>query len=185
MKIAINNARLAFPQLFTPEQFNGTGEAKYGCSLLLPPGHPAIAQIEAAIDKVGSEKWGKTWPSVKKSSTAKDLNCLHDGDLKAKYAGFEGNMYVSCGAPEDKRPTVVDRNRSPLTAKDGKIYGGCYVNAIIVLWAQDNQFGQRVNAQITGVQFFADGDSFGGGASAAAADDFADVTDGAGADDIG
>lgn len=185
MKIAIQNARLAFPNLFTAEQFNGQGEFKYGCSLLLEPGNPAIKAIEEAIEKVGSEKWGKTWPAVKKSSNAKDLNCLHDGDLKAKYAGFEGNMYVSASAPEDKRPTVVDRNRSPLTAKDGKIYGGCYVNAFVVLWAQDNQYGQRVNAQITGVQFLRDGDSFGGGASAASADDFADVTDGADADDIG
>jgi hypothetical protein len=184
MKIAINNARLAFPVLFKAEQFNGIGEPAYSCSLLLPPGHPAIKAIEDGIEAVGSEKWGKGWPAVKKTAEKKDLNCLHDGDLKSKYAGFEGNMYVSTRASEDKRPTVVDRNRTPLTAADGKIYGGCYVNAIVVLWAQDNQFGQRVNAQITGVQFFADGDSFGGGAMAASADDFADVTDGADADDL-
>ena len=185
MKIVLNNVRLAFPVLFKAEQFNGTGEAAYSASLLLPPGHPGIKAIEEGIEKVGQEKWGKGWPAVKKTAEKKDLNCLHDGDTKAKYAGFEGNMYVSTRATEDKRPTVVDRNRTPLTAADGKIYGGCYVNAIVVLWAQDNQFGQRVNAQLTGVQFFKDGDSFGGGAMAADADEFADIAEGADADDLG
>lgn len=185
MKIAIQNARLAFPVLFKAEQFNGTGEAAYSASLIIPPDHPQMAEIKAAIDKVGQEKWGKGWPAVKKVAEHKDLNCLHDGDLKAKYAGFEGNWYISTRAPEDKRPTVVDRNRSPLTAADGKIYGGCYVNAIIVLWPQDNQYGQRVNAQLTGIQFNRDGDSFGGGSSAASVDDFADISEGADADDLG
>lgn len=185
MKIAVNNARLAFPVLFKPEQFNGTGEPAYSASLLLPMGHPAIKAVEEGIEKIGQEKWGKGWAAVKKTAEKKDLNCLHDGDTKAKYAGFEGNMYISTRAPEDKRPTVVDRNRTPLTSADGKIYGGCYVNAIIVLWAQDNQFGQRVNAQITGVQFYKDGDSFGGGAMAASEDEFADIAEGADADDLG
>jgi hypothetical protein len=184
MKIALNNARLAFPVLFKAEQFNGTGEAAYSASLIIPKDHPQVAELRAAIDSVGQAKWGKSWPAVKRVSESKDLNCLHDGDLKAKYAGFEGNLYVSTRASEDKRPTVVDRNRSPLTAADGKIYGGCYVNAILVLWAQDNSYGQRVNAQLTGVQFFRDGDSFGGGAGAASVDDFADIADGATADDL-
>lgn len=185
MKLMLNNVRLAFPVLFKPEQFQGSGEAAYSCSLLLPPNHPQLAEIRAAIDAVGQEKWVKAWPNVKKVAEAKDLNCLHDGDLKSKYSGFEGNLYISARADAAKRPTVLNNDRSPLTEADGKIYAGCYVNASVELWAQDNGYGQRINAQIRGVQFLRDGDSFGGGSSAAGADEFADVTDGAGADDLG
>ena len=53
--------------------------------------------------------------------------------------------------------------------------------ALVDFWAQDNQFGKRVNATLTGVQFVRDGDSF-GGARVAAADDF-DVLDDAEPDD--
>ena len=60
----------------------------------------------------------------------------------------------------------------------GRPYAGCYVNAVLEFWAQDNKFGKRVNATLMGVQFFRDGDAFSGG-GAASDDDFDDVTSGA------
>jgi len=45
--------------------------------------------------------------------------------------------------------------------ENGKPYAGCYVNMSIRLWAQDNQFGKRVNAQLRAVQFVKDGEAFG------------------------
>ena len=50
-------------------------------------------------------------------------------------------------------------------------YAGCYVNAVIELWFQNNGFGKRVNANLLGVQFFKDGEPFGDNAGASA-DDF-------------
>jgi hypothetical protein len=32
-------------------------------------------------------------------------------------------------------------------------YSGCHANAIINIWAQNNKWGKRVNAGLTGVQF--------------------------------
>ena len=69
-------------------------------------------------------------------------------------------MFIS--ARSKSRPTVVDRDKTPLTEQDGRPYGGCFVNAIVELWAQDNQFGKRINATLAGVQFLKDGDAFGG-----------------------
>jgi len=77
---------------------------------------------------------------------------------------------------------VVDRDRTPLVAADGKPYAGCYVTAIVELWPQDNQYGRRINATLSGVQFERDGDAFGGSAPASA-DDFDDLSSGA-ADDL-
>ncbi|MWN55950.1 ssDNA-binding protein, partial [Escherichia coli] len=58
---------------------------------------------------------------------------------------------------------------------------GCYVNAVIDIWAQDNNFGKRINASLGGVQFLRDGDAFAGG-GVASADDFDDISEGADAE---
>jgi len=98
---------------------------------------------------------------------------LHDGDAKAEYEGFEGNKFVSARAKV--RPTVFDQQRQELSEADGKPYSGCYVNASIELWAQDNSFGKRINAQLRGVQFLRDGDAFAGGSRPADADEFDEI----------
>jgi hypothetical protein len=74
------------------------------------------------------------------------------------------------------RPTVINRDRTPLTAADGVIYSGCHGNVQVEVWAQDNSYGKRINAQLLGVQFTRDGDSFGGGTQPAKPDDFADLS---------
>ena len=183
MELMIQNARLAFPNLFKPTTVNGEGEPAYSASLIIPPEHPAIKLIQDAQEKVGKEKWGDKWAAVKKELTGKDKMALHDGDTKSQYDGFEGNSFVSTRSKQSARPTVLDRNKSPLTEADGRPYAGCYVHASIELWAQDNAYGKRINAQIRGVQFFKDGDSFGGGAPASS-DEFEEVTEGADADDL-
>jgi hypothetical protein len=71
---------------------------------------------------------------------------------------------------------VIDRDKTPLTSADGRPYAGCFVNASVELWAQDNNFGKRINASLRGVQFFKDGDAFSGG-GAASDDEFDSVED--------
>lgn len=181
MKIKIENVRLAFPQLFEAKTVNGEGEPAFSASFLFPPGHPAEKALRTAFESLGKEKWGAKWANVKKEIETKDRYAMHDGDSKADYAGFEGNLYVS--ARNKTRPLVLDRDKSPLTSQDGRPYAGCYVNASIELWCQDNNYGKRINASLRGVQFLKDGDAFAGG-GAASEDEFDDIADGATADDL-
>lgn len=176
MKIKIVNARLAFPQLFEAKTVNGEGEPAFSGAFLFAPDHPCKKEIEAGIEAVGLAKWGTKWPAIKKQMITADKTCLHNGDSKAEYAGYEGNLYVS--TRNKTRPLVIDRDKSPLTAADGKPYAGCYVHASIELWAQDNKYGKRINASLMGVQFYKDGDAFAGGGSADP-DDFDDIAEGA------
>lgn len=173
MKIKLANVRLSFPVLFEAKSVNGEGEPAFSASFLMAPNHPAVAELKAAIEVVGKEKWGAKWAQVKKEIEAKDRTPLHDGDTKGSYAGFEGNLFVT--ARNKVRPLVVDRDKSPLTSSDGKPYAGCYVHASIELWAQDNSFGKRINASLRGVQFVKDGEAFAGGGSASE-DDFDDLS---------
>jgi len=181
MKLKLSNVRLAFPALFEAKTVNGEGKPAFSAVLLLDPADPQIKTINAAIEACAKDKWGAKADVMLKQLRAADKTCLHDGDLKASYEGFPGNLYVSARNPV--RPTVLNADKSPLVAADGKPYAGCYVNAVLDLWAQDNNFGKRVNATLSGVQFLRDGDSFTGG-GAADASEFDDVSEGATADDL-
>ena len=172
MKINLSNVRLAFPVLFEAKTVNGEGEPAFSASFLMPPDHPGIKTINEAVEQIGKEKWGAKWPSIKKELSAKDKLPIHDGDLKERYAGFPGNMFVN--ARNKVRPGIFDRDKSPLQPSDGRPYAGCFVNASIELYAQDNNYGKRVNASLRGVQFLKDGEAFSGG-GAASADEFDDL----------
>lgn len=179
MKLKLTNVRLAFPQLFEAKTVNGEGEPAFSASFLIDPKDPQVKTINEAIDAVATAKWGAKAPAILKTSRAADKVAIHDGDAKSQYAGFEGRLYVS--ARSKTRPLVIDRDKSPLVAADGRPYAGCYVNASVELWVQDNGYGKRVNASLLGVQFLRDGDAFAGGGRASE-DDFDDVSEGAAAD---
>jgi hypothetical protein len=175
MKVMIQNARLAFPALFEAKTVNGEGDPAFSAALILDPEANAstIDELDAAIKQVAEDKWGVTKAeAVLKKLETTDKLALHDGDTKADYDGFPGNKYVS--SRSKTRPTVVDRDRTPLAESDGKPYAGCYVNAQVDIWAQDNNYGKRINAQLRGVQFVKDGKASAGG-GAAAADDFEEL----------
>lgn len=181
MRVMLNDisadryCRLAFAQfLFEKGTVGGEGEAAFSSTFILPPGHPAIAEIEKAEAAVAKEKWNTKADGILKQIKAAGKGAVKDGDTKASFDGFPGNFFVS--SRSKARPSVFDRDRSPLVAADGKPYSGCYVNAQIEIWAQDNSYGKRINAQLLGVQFSRDGDSFGAGAPPASADDFGDLS---------
>lgn len=181
MKLKLNNVRLAFPVLFEAKTVNGEGKPAFSASFLIDPADPQVKALNAAIEQVANEKWGAKAAAVLKQMRATDKVALHDGDLKSNYDGFPGNLYVS--ARSTTRPLVINNDKSPLTEQDGKPYAGCYVNASIELWAQDNNYGKRVNASLRGVQFLRDGDAFAGG-GAASEDEFDDISQGAAAEDL-
>ena len=153
MKIKIENARLSFPSLFSTSKFGGEDTGKYEATFILDKKQhkKLIETIEAEIDKVIKTE-------LKGKHPGEDRVCLKDGD-DADRPEMAGKMTLK--ASTKKRPLVIDRDKTPLTEDDNKPYAGCYVNAYISLWAQNNSWGKRINAQLEGVQFFGDGDPFG------------------------
>jgi len=168
-KVQLKDVRLTFPQLFDAKQVNGQGDPKFSAAFLIPKNHPQMAELKAAISTAATEKWATKAGDVLKQLQAGDKLCLHDGDAKSDYDGYSGHFFIN--ASNKIRPLVIGPDRAPLTASDGKPYSGCYVNAIVEIWPQDNQFGKRVNASLLGVQFIRDGERLAGG-GVAAADDF-------------
>lgn len=162
MNITLKNVRLSFPSLFKARAFSSSGnsqgnqqEPKFSATFLLDVKKNA-ADIKAIKDGIAAalaEVYGNKVPKGFKP-------CLRSGTEKPETDGYgEGIMFVS--ASNARRPSVVDRDLTPLTEQDGKPYAGCYVNAVIRLWVQDNAWGKRVNASLSAVQFVKDGEVFG------------------------
>ena len=169
MKVVIKNVRIAFPNIWEPKSYNGQGKPRCNALFIIEKDNAeALKGVKEAILAVAKEEWKEKAETMLSTLKAKGDLCLHDGAEKADYDGFEGNMFVS--ASNASRPIVVDRDRSPLTEADGKPYAGCYVNVSIDVWAQDNQYGKRVNAKLLAIQFARDGDAFGGGSKGSAED---------------
>jgi hypothetical protein len=169
--------RLAFAQnLFTAGTVAGEGKPAYSVTAIFPKDHPVHKELTAAEEQVAKEKWGEKAPAILKAirADAKRGPVAKNGDSKSEYSGFEGNSFVSMRS--DKRPNVYNKDGSQLTESDGVVYSGCYAHVMLEVWAQDNSYGKRINAQVTGVMFSRDGDSFGGGAAPAPADAFADLS---------
>lgn len=174
MKLKLNKVRIAFPKLFNAEQVNGEGKAAFSAAFLFPKDHPQVGEIGAAMKSVATEKWGAKADEILKALRAGDKTCVHNGDAKADTEGYAGNYFIN--ARNAVRPLVLHKDKSVLAESDGVVYGGCYVNASLELWAQDNKFGKRINATLTGVQFHSGGDAFVAGATASP-DDFDDLSD--------
>lgn len=166
-KVRLNRVRLSFPNLFTPKVVGDADKGstpKFSASFLLDDEAHADT-IEFLHDLGESLAKGV---GLKKLSVSKSF--IKPGDEKAEIEGFEGCHFVT--ASNLRRPLSIDQDKSAVTEADGKLYPGCYVNAVIQVWAQDNKWGKRVNASLEGVQFVEDGESLGGG-TVADEDDFA------------
>ena len=151
---------------------------------------PVLKALKMASAEAKQKKWGdeKNWPKLKPEKLF-----LRDGDLE-NWDGYAGHHYVSSNAPLQDRPAVVtnrkDGNNAWIEATPGgkgAPYSGCYVNATIEVWCQDNEHGKRINAKLKAVQFFKDGEAF-GAAPTDPNEDFTDDmagTEGSFADDEG
>jgi len=161
--IKIPNARLSFPSLFQKAEFNGQ-VGKYEATLLFPKSDTKTYDaIMAGIEATKKDA---------KIKVGADKLCIKDGD-DIEYDGYAGHWAVK--ASNGKRPTVINRDKTPLVEEDEVVYAGCYVNAIIDFWGQNNSYGKRVNANLLGIQFFKDGEAFGDGGKTADADEFDDI----------
>jgi hypothetical protein len=168
--IKLTNVRLSYPSLFVPNQYGDEEEPAYKASFILDKVKDAgqIKFIQETMKKLVAE--------AKVKSVAAYKLCLRDGAEKGDKEGF-GDRVMFISSKNRKAIPVVDRDKSLLTIDSGKPYAGCYVNAVVRLWVQDNNFGKRINASLQAVQFSKDGEPFGeGGIDANAV--FDDVTDG-------
>lgn len=196
MDIMLKDVRIAFPELFEATSF-GEGDPAYSASFVLPPDlKPVKLSVtpdgtklqtpitwDALLKEVANDKWKDKGIGILKKLLEDDKVAYRprpktnsSGEV---YDGFEGMHHINSRRREqDGAPRVVDINpRVVLSTKDGRPYGGSYVNVRLNIYAQDNTYGRRINATLVSVQFVRDGDAFGGG-TRSTGDEYEDLSAG-------
>ena len=188
MKITVP-VRAAFLNVFEMTSYEGGAPSYNGKFIVDPSDKATVKKLDDAMLAVAKEKWGVKGQAIFDGLTklgkpktievpfVKEPYKNNDGE---PYDGFEDSYYIS--AKSKARPLLIDRDKTPLVAADGRPYSGSYNNLQIEIWAQDNKFGKALRAELKALQFVRDGDAFSGG-TPASADDF-DVVEGADADDL-
>jgi len=174
MDLKLQGVRLSFPDVFKAVEYQtGDGKFRFNATLLVVPGSKEDKATRDAIKAEALAAYGKKADALLKSwENNANKFCYLDGNLK-EYDGYEGMMYLACHTKT--RPLLLDENKNPLSEEDGKPYAGCYVNALVSIYAQKGE-NAGIRASFSGLQFARHGDAFSSG-KAATPDDF-DVVDG-------
>lgn len=176
--ILLSNVRLSFPHLAEPQkQTTPKGERiSYNCEFILTPNNPGWVAFHQAVGKMALDKWGANAQNViNMCQQDRKQRCYGQGEEKinsktfAPYDGYPGHYYISAGSP--RQPQIIDpsgkqvppENTMAVQQMARKLYGGCYVNAAVKPWLQENEHGRAIRCDLVAVQFFADGDAFGEG----------------------
>lgn len=152
--VRIDNVRLSYPHLATPQE-GDDGSKKFGATFLLDKdihSDTALALSELAAAKAKEAK-------VKVPSSK---YFIKDGDVDGNDKPENENMFMVV-AREKKRPVCRDSDKEEIDVDSIEeiLYGGCYVSCLINPWVQDNKFGKRVNANLRSIKFLKDGEPFG------------------------
>lgn len=194
-KITLKNVRLSWPKIWTAEQYQGKGEFNYEATFIIPPDSEAAKLLQATYLEVATEQWADKAPEKLASFKGNLLKTFfYNGNLKPETEGYPGNLIAKAKKKQkDGRPDIRDRGgvigadgkfiASALTEADGRPYGGCIVNGIVEVWAQDAP-NDGMRCKLLGMQFVKDGDRFSGG-TPASDEDYENLSDGADAPDVG
>lgn len=161
IRVVLTNVRLSFANIFEPKGFNG-GDPRYSASFLVSKqDEDNLLKVKEAIKNVIKAEWGNEAPKLKDTQI-----CLRDGDNES-WDGYADHFFISSG--NKLKVAVRDLDGTDLTqhSEDNnpgdKPQSGDYVNAIVEIWAQNNNFGKRINANLVGVQYVKKGERFGKG----------------------
>lgn len=166
--LMIKDVRLSYPTLAKPESYNN-GAPRFGASFHMEKDsdtHKAVVQAMLACAK---EKWGEKGAAELKACMENTQRCcLQKGAVKK----VEDTLMVLTAYNKAERPpSLFLGNREPVRGETDiarTFYAGCYVNAKITFWAQDNAHGKAIRASINGIQFNRHGDPFASNSSASA-----------------
>ena len=174
--IMLSNVRLSFPQLVEPRAFQEGQPKKYSADFILSPTSDDWKKFMQSVMGAVQAKWGENAQAVLQMVQAdRKLRCFGNGVEKIDkktfkpYDGYQDMAYVS--ANNANMPQMIEANGKAVDPSNTmafqmlarKMYGGCYVNAAVKPWVQENQFGRGIRCELVALQFAKDGEPFGDG----------------------
>lgn len=172
--VYLQNVRLSFPALIEAKASTPNSIPKFSADLLMAKDSKAFIDFMKEYQTLAKAKWGENAPQVMKMiQSDRKLRCYGSGEEKVNkktfkpYEGYEGMMYLSANRQESPQLIKPDgnaidpANTMELKAVARTMYGGCYVNAAVNPWIQDNQHGRGIRLELIAIQFEKDGHAFG------------------------
>ncbi len=176
--IYLSNVRLSFPHLVEPHSSTEGGVKKFSADFIMAQNSTGIQQFMQQYMALATAKWGENAQQVMTMiQSDRKLRCYGSGNEKIDkktfqpYSGYKDMAYIS--ANKDQMPQMIQSDGKPVEAGNTlayqalarKLYGGCYVNAAIKPWLQENKHGRGIRCDLVAIQFANDGEAFGEGAA--------------------
>lgn len=175
--VFLSNVRLSFPTLVEPKSQKGSTKKKYSADFLLTKDHPSFTNFMQAVNKIAVEKWKENATAVMAMlNNDRKLRCYGKGEEKVNqktfkvYDGYPDHVYISANQLDSKIVQMIRPDGTSVPSSDvleyqslaRKLYGGCYVNAVVKPWPQDSiDHGKGMRCELFAVQFAKDGEAFG------------------------
>jgi hypothetical protein len=179
--------RGSYLKIFEPDDNDGKWSPRYTGNFLFPKdtdeGKAMYKDVQRHMVAAAKARHKDKMPVF-----AKDKKCLRDGDDEELVKDrdrevYAGQWYISAARAQSQgRPTIVDRDRTPLSQADGKPISGDYVNVFIRVYIPKD-YPNQIAASLEGIQFFKKGDPL--AAAPMAVSQFEDFSDNDDAEGLG
>jgi len=176
--IFLQNVRLSFPHLTEKHASADNAKPKYSGDFLMTADHKGYQEFMKKYGEIAAGKWHEHAENVMiMIHSDRKLRCYGAGEEKvnkktfAPYDGYVGQHYLT--ASNENMPQMIKPDGSvadPLNTMEcmtiaRTMYGGCYVNVALKPWPQENAHGRGIRCDLVAIQFYAEGESFGEGAT--------------------
>jgi len=187
--VQLKHVRLSFTNsLKEKEATVKDGKPKHTFNVILEAGDPNFEANKAKVIGAMKAACDKKWKNPDAYKGIQEDNpkrvCFRKGErFKSQegkiYAGYEGNLGISCGCPNggQSRPKLLDRHKRPVEENDilDVMYGGSYADVILSFYGTD-EGGRGLFCTGDAIRSHQQGDRMGGGIYVDA-DDFDDIED--------
>lgn len=162
-RVYLKNVRLSYPHLHERQKANEDAAPKFSAAFLIDPntktGKANLAQIKAAVQAAREQAGIPDKVKIKSDRLCYfkgDDNTDDEGNIKA---GYEGMMCIKASNKDPVR--LLTRKKGEVEADKSPFYGGCYVEAMLGLYATKKGGSWGIFASLDGVRFWDDGEPFG------------------------
>ncbi|MDO5549279.1 MAG: DUF2815 family protein [Eubacteriales bacterium] len=168
--------RFSYAHLTKPQPGMNGGAAKYRVTLLIPKSdtdtyNALKAAMDEAINTGISSKWNGKRPKLLKNSPLQDGDGVKESNGEEFGPECKGCWVLRASCDEDKKPVgykQVGKRAIPL--EPSEIYSGMYGKLKVHFYPYSSSGNNGISCSLDGYLKTKDGEAFGGGAPATAAD---------------
>ena len=173
MALTTCSVRISYANIFNAKAMSEKDTPRFSVALMFDKKSKEQMESLKALHAEASAVYKEKWPSADKGPrialTGHDKSPIKDGDkacnsqgipLTETNAEYEGHFIIR--AASTTRPVIVDRNMQEVL-DTSLVYSGCFCKVNLGAYAYDTKGNKGVTFGLNGVQFWTEGERFGGG----------------------